>query len=196
MVVATVAAFLLFWLRDYWLLQLGRPACIMRRFRIYAALVFTAAILAWLLARSQSPDQFFSTVGSARSLIALFAFHAVAAAACFWLRRTGRHHLAWLAAMIPAPAAWILLAETILLATRMNEIGRRSLVCGVAALWIAPMAFWLSRGEHSGMRLEDQDYVVNFAGWTNCFGAGLVVLAISPDAIDSFNAAIAGLSGK
>jgi len=38
------------------------------------------------------------------------------------------------------------------------------------------------------------DYVLGFAGWTNCFGAGLTVLAIPPAAVESFEIAIRALS--
>src|SRR5450631_865647 len=100
MILVTAAAFILFWLRDYWLLQLGPSRSIARRVWSYAALVTLAAVFVWLSARTDNPAQFFTPVASTPALIALFTFPALAAIVCFWMRRTGRYHLAWLAAMI------------------------------------------------------------------------------------------------
>src|ERR1035438_9569054 len=113
MIVATMAAFILFWLRDYWLLQLGPSRSIARRVWIYAALVSMAGLLVWMLASTDKTAQFVREIESPPWLIGLFAFHSIAAVACFWMKWTGRYHLAWLAAMVPAPVAWVLFARVL-----------------------------------------------------------------------------------
>ena len=96
-------------------------------------------------------------------MIALFAFHSIAAVACFWMKRTGRYDLAWLAAM-------------------------------VSALLIAPILLAVLRGHRLKMGFDELDYVLGFAGWTNCFGAALAVLTIPPAAVESFETAVRALS--
>ena len=103
MILVTAAAFLLFWLRDYWLLQLGPWRSVAQRVWIYAGFVSMAALLVWVLASTHKTEQFISDIQSPPWLIGLFAFHSIAAVACFWMKRAARYDLPWLAAMVPAP---------------------------------------------------------------------------------------------
>src|SRR5258708_33150598 len=106
MILVTAAAFLLFCLRDYWLLQLGPSRSVARRVWIYAALVSMAGLLVWALASTRKTAQFIGAIEPPPWLLSLFAFHSIAAVACFWMKRTQGYDLAWLAAMVPAPGAW------------------------------------------------------------------------------------------
>jgi hypothetical protein len=195
MILVTAAAFLLFWLRDYWLLQLGPVRSVARRVWIYAALVFMAGLLIWLLASTQKTAQFVSDIESPPWLIGLFAFHSIAAAACFWMKRTGRYQIAWLVAMVPAPVAWILFARVLFTAndTIVASV-KGTLILVVASLLIAPILHTMLRGHRLEMGLDELDYVLGFAAWTNCFGVGLVLLAIPSAAVESFEIAIHALS--
>jgi hypothetical protein len=195
MMLVTAAAFLLFWLRDYWLLQLGPSRSVARRVGIYAVLVSIAGLLVWVLASTHSTAQFISDIESPPWLAGLFAFHSIAAIACFWMKWTGRYHLAWLAAMVPAPVAWVLFARVLFTANdTIAEPVKGAVILVVASLLIAPILLTVLRGHRLEMGIDELDYVLGFAGWTNCFGAGLVVLAIPPAAVESFEIAIRALS--
>jgi hypothetical protein len=195
MILVTASAFLLFWLRDYWLLQLGPSRTVARRVRIYAVLVSIAGLLVWVLAATHNAAQLISDIQSPPWLIGLFAFHSVAAVACFWMKSTGRYQLAWLAAMVPAPVAWVLFARVVLTANdTISGPVKGAVILAVASLLIAPILLAVLRGHRLEMGVEELDYVLGFAGWTNCFGAGLVVLAIPPAAVESFETAVRALS--
>ena len=195
MILVTAAAFLLFWLRDYWLLQLGPSRSVARRVWIYAALVSMAGLLIWALASTQNTAQFISDIESPPWLIGLFAFHSIAAVACFWMKRTERYDLAWLAAMVPAPVAWVLFARVVFTANdTLAEPVKGAVILVVASLLIAPILLAVLRGHRLDIGLDELDYVLGFAGWTNCFGAALAVLAIPPAAVESFETAVRALS--
>ncbi len=195
MILVTAAAFLLFWLRDYWLLQLGPSRNVARRVWIYAALVSMAGLLIWALASTHKTAQFIGDIESPPWLVGLFAFHSIAAVACFWMKRTERYDLAWLAAMVPAPVAWVLFARVVFTANdTIAEPLKGTVILVVAALLIAPVLLTVLRGHRLDIGLDELDYVLGFAGWTNCFGAALAVLAIPPAAVDSFETAVRALS--
>lgn len=195
MILVAASAIILFWLRDYWLLQVGPARSIAWRLWIYAGLVSAAGLLIWMLAWTQNTARFISAIESPPWLIGLFAYHSIAAGVCFWMKRTERYHLAWLAAMVPAPAAWILFARVLFSTNeRTDDPTKAAIVTAVAVLWILPIALAVLRGHRLEMGIEDLDYVLSFAGWINCFGAGLVVLALSPAAVESFEVAIRALS--
>ncbi len=195
MILVTAAAFLLFWLRDYWMLQLGPARSVARRVWIYAGVVSMAGLLVWVLASTHNTEQFVSDIESPPWLIGLFAFHSIAAVACFWMKWTGRYHLAWLAAMVPAPVAWVLFARVLFRANEtITEPVKGAIILLVASLLIAPILLAVLRGHRLEMGVEELDYVLGFAGWTNCFGAGLTLLAIPPAAVESFEIAIRALS--
>ena len=195
MILVTAAAFFLFWLRDYWLLQLGPSRSVARRAGIYAVLISIAGLLVWVLASAHNAARFINEIESPPWLISLFAFHSMAAAACFWMKSAGRYDLGWLAAIVPAPVAWVLFARVLFSENdTVVEPLKGALVITVASLLIAPILLAVLRGQRLEMGVEELDYVVGFAGWTNCFGAGLSVLAIPPAAVESFDIAIRALS--
>ena len=195
MILVTAAAFILFLLRDYWLLQLGPARSVAWRVWVYAGLVTMAGLSVWLLGSTENPGRFVSAIESPPWLIGLFAFHSIAAVVCFWMKRAGRYDLAWLAAMVPAPVAWVLFARVLFSSNEsMSSATKGAIVSAFAALWILPIVLPVLRGRLLEMGIEDLDYVLGFAGWINCFGAGLVVLAISPATVESFEVAIRALS--
>jgi hypothetical protein len=195
MILVTAAAFLLFWLRDYWLLQLGPWRSVAQRVWIYAGFVSMAALLVWMLASTHNTEHFISDIQSPPWLIGLFAFHSIAAVACFWMKRSARYDLAWLVAMVPTPVAWVLFARVVFAANNtVDEPIKGVVILVVASLLIAPVLLAVLRGRRPDMGLDELDYVLGFAAWTNCFGAALAVLAIPPAAVESFETAVRALS--
>ena len=195
MILVTAAAFILFWLSDYWLLQLGSARNVVWRAWVYTVFVSSAGLLVWVLASARNTADLISALESTPLIIGLFVFHSIAAVACFWMKRTERYDLAWLAAIIPAPVAWVLFARVVFTANDpMVEHSRGAIILVVASLLIAPILLAVLRGHRLEMGLDELDYVLGFAGWTNCFGAGLTVLAIPPAAVESFEVAIRALS--
>jgi hypothetical protein len=194
MILVTAAAFILFWLRDYWLLQIGSARRVVRRVWVYAGLVSFAGVLVWVFASTQDTAELIGAIESTPLLIGLLAFHALAAVACFWIKRTGSYHLAWLAAIVPAPVAWVLFARVVFSTKNTSDPAKAAMVGAFAALWILPIALTALKGRLLELRVEDLDYVLSFAGWINCLGCGLVVFAISPGAADSFQIAIRALT--
>jgi len=195
MLLVTAAAFFLFWLRDYWLLQLGPARRVGCRVWIYVGTIALVGVGVWAVTAPRNAPQFISRTESFPLLTVLFAFHILSAAACFWLKRTERYHLVWFAAMIPAPAAWVLLAKVVSKQSA-DDPSRAGIVGGVAVVWVLAMLLAVLRAHGGQMAVGDLDYVTGFAGWLNCFGAGLVVVAISPDAVESFAVAIRALAWR
>ena len=195
MILVTASAFLLFWLRDYWLLRLGPSRSVARRMWIYAALVSMAGLLIWVLASTHKAAQFIGDIESPPWLVGLFAFHSIAAVACFWMKRTGRYDLGWLTAMVPAPVAWVLFARVVFTANdTIAESVKGAAILVVTCLLIAPILLAVLRGHRLVVGLDELDYLLGFAGWTNCFGAALAVLAIPPAAVEAFETAVRALS--
>ncbi len=149
----------------------------------------------WALASTHKTAQFIGDIESPPWLVGLFAFHSIAAVACFWMKRTERYDLAWLAAMVPAPVAWVLFARVVFTANdTIAEPVKGTVILVVASLLIAPILLAVLRGHRLDLGLDELDYVLGFAGWTNCFGAALTVLAIPPAAVESFETAVRALS--
>ena len=140
MILVTAAAFILFWLRDYWLLQLGSARNVVWRAWVYTVFVSFAGLLVWMLASARNTAELVSELESTPLIIGLFAFHSIAAVACFWMKRTGRYDLAWLAAIVPAPVAWVLFARVVFTADDATvEPWKGAVILVVASLMIAPV---------------------------------------------------------
>jgi len=194
MLVVTASALMLFWLRDYWLLQLGPPEGIRRRFGVYAFIVVMAAISVCQITRHENARGVLITIESPPFLVALFVLHAAAAVGSSWIRQKNHYQKAWLISMIPAPAAWVLLAQVMILPdVDLGAAVKPWIVAIAGAAWIIIMAFCIWRTQCNGSVFKEIDYAVEFSCWINWFGAGLVVFVLSPVAADSFREAMRGL---
>jgi hypothetical protein len=179
MILVTLAAVLLFWSRDCLLLRIGPPRKLPRRVWIYSALVFMMAMLLGTLALSFGPHQFLAIIRSPRVFVPLIAFHLAAAITCFWLKQTERYDSAWLVAMIPAPGVWFLLAQATLLPVSASGNFVTSLIVGlVSALWVSMMIVTVLQMRRNEMPVEEMDFAIGLAGWSNCLAIGLVSITI------------------
>jgi hypothetical protein len=179
MILVTLAAVLLFWGRDYLVLRIGPPRSVPRRVWIYSAVVFMMAMLLGTLTLSYGPYEFLALLHSPQVFVSLIAFHLAAAIACFWLKQTERYDSAWLAAMIPAPGVWFLLAQATLLPAYGWGTFTTSLVVGlVSALWATMMIVTVLQMRRREIPVEDMDFAMGLAGWSNCLAIGLVSITL------------------
>ena len=184
--IVAITAAVLFWLRDYWLLQLGPRRKVYFRIALHVLLVVFAA--SWI---ATDLDHLVPVFRSTVFLLLLFGFHSALAWYCFWIRRTSQYNLVRLVAALPAPTLWVLMAQTIATAETASARSRLTLILGT--VWVLSMAVMVSRAIKIQLDADAIEYIVNFAGWVNCFGAGLVILAISPAALESFRGAVRAL---
>ena len=179
MILVTFAAALLFWCRDYLVLRIGPPRRVPRRVWMYSAVVLIMAMLLATLAVSFGPYEFLGFLHSPQVFVSLIAFHLAAGIACFWLKHTERYDSAWLAAIIPTPGVWFLLAD----ATFLPSYGLTALVTPlivgvVSALWVTLMIVTVLQLRGRQMPVEDMDFAMGLAGWSNCLVIGLVSITI------------------
>ena len=179
MILVTLAAALLFWGRDYLVLRIGPQRRIPQRAWTYSAVVFTMATLIGALTLSFDPHEFFALLHSPQVFVLLIGFHLAAGMACFWLKQTERYGSAWLVALIPAPGVWFLLAQATFLPAYGWGSFTTSLTVGlVSALWIILMIVTVLQAKRPPMPVEDMDFAIGLAGWSNCVAIGLVSIII------------------
>jgi hypothetical protein len=179
MILVTLAAALLFWGRDYLVLRIGPQRKTPRRVWMYSAVVVMMALLLGTLTLSLGRYEFLAILHSPQVFISLIGFHLAAGIACFWLKQTGRYDSAWLVAMIPAPGVWFLLAQATFLPAYGWPTFATPLIVGfVSVLWIALMIAMVLQVKSRPMPVEDMDYAIVLAGWSNCVAIGLVSIAI------------------
>jgi hypothetical protein len=145
---------------------------------MYSAVVFLMAMLLGTLTLSFGPFEFLALIRSPQIFVALIAFHLAAGLACFWLKETERYDCAWLVAMIPAPGVWFLLAQATYLAYSWGNFATSFIVGLVSAMWIALMIVTVLQIGRREMPVEDMDFAIGLAGWSNCLAIGLVALTI------------------
>jgi hypothetical protein len=179
MILVTLAAALLFWSRDFLVLRIGPQRSVPRRVWMYRAVVFMMAMPLVTLTLSFGPYEFLALLHSSQVFISLIAFHLGAGIMCFWLKQTERYDSAWLAAMIPAPGVWFLLAKaTFLPAYGLGPFATSLIVGLVSALWITLMILIVLQMGRRQMPVEDMDFAMGLAGWSNCLAIGLVSITI------------------
>jgi hypothetical protein len=168
----------LFFLRDCFLLRMGPTRLLSARLGLYAV-VLLASILLVSGATSQlggnEPLQLFQTP---RAILLIVGFYALLVPVCLWIRRTDRHHRAWLLATAPNP----LLAFSIALPAR-TMFPSASVHAVMAAsgflafVWIGLIALWLERTAHARMDVPDLDFSIGFAGFVNSIALLLLPVA-------------------
>jgi hypothetical protein len=180
MIVLAAAAFILFWLRDYSVLRMGPPRRITLRLSVYVISIALTAMLVWLVAVRDGSFLFGHINQSFRLVFALASWQVAATAACLSLGSTKRYDLAWLAAVIPAPAFWTLSARIAFgSGNTQAEPWSSFAYCAVFASWVLLMALTLLRRRPADMPPDELDFAVDMAGWSNCVGIGLVALSAS-----------------
>jgi len=179
MILVTLAVALLFWSRDYLVLRIGPQRRVTRRVWMYSTGVFVMAMLLGALILTFGLYEFPVLLDSHQVFVSLIAFHLAAGILCFWLKQTERYDSAWVVALIPAPAVWFLLAKATFLPAYGLGPPATSLIVGlVSALWIFLMLVTVRQVGQRQMPVEDMDFAMGLAGWSNCLAIGLVTIAI------------------
>jgi hypothetical protein len=81
--------------------------------------------------------------------------------------------------MIPAPGVWFLLAQATFLPAYGWGAFTTALTVGlVSALWITLMIVTVLQTTRRPMPVEDMDFAIGLAGWSNCVAIGLVSITI------------------
>jgi hypothetical protein len=167
-----ITTWIVFSIRDYWLLEaFGR-----RRNRTASAwylalmLLVAAAISAvWL-----TEPPLLDSILVPRFLACALAAHAALSACPILLARSGRLYAASVVALAPAPAAWILL-----MLASVSITGGDSRAAAITAAWIAitsalTVAAAGSRFAVHEASADDRTFPVRFAACSNCLAVCLI----------------------
>jgi hypothetical protein len=146
---------------------------------MYSAVVFMMAMLLGTLTLSFGPYEFLALLHSPQIFVWLIGFHLAASIVCFWLKQTERYNSAWLVAMIPAPGVWFLLARATFLPAYGWDRFATSLIVGlVSAAWVSMMIVTVLQMKRGPLPVEDMDFAMALAGWSNCLAIGLISITI------------------
>jgi hypothetical protein len=161
-------ALILFFLRDYLLLQMGPVRLLSARLRLYALVVFASILLVSGTTFRLSDEKFFNLFQTPRVVLPIVGFYALFVTICLWIRRSGRHHRAWLLAMAPNP----LLAFCVALLPRLvfSSSSMYSITAGsvlAACVWIGLISLCLRGTVEVRMDASDLDFSIGIAAWVN-----------------------------
>src|SRR5579871_2713475 len=162
-----LAAIVLFWSRDCFVLQIGPPRTIARRVFIYCSTVLIIAVAGWILVANSTTDQLQRFRHSRQLLVVLICSQLIGAGTCLWIRNTRRYCDAWLVALLPAPGSWLLIESTLPLPAYDWHFFQSSFILGVA-LWIASTTLIVLRCGRNKMPIEVMDFAISAAGLSNC----------------------------
>lgn len=158
----------LFFLRDYFLLRMGPARLFSTRLRLYAVVLLASVLLVSASTSQLSGEELFRLFQTPRVILLTVAYHTVLALICLWIRRTDRHHRAWLLAVVPNP----LLAFCIALLARLmfTSASVYALIAGSGFpgfVWIGLITLCLERTADAHMDVPDLDFSIGFAGFVN-----------------------------
>jgi hypothetical protein len=166
----------LFFLRDYFLLRMGPTRLLSTRLRLYAIVLLAFVLLVSGATSQLGGEDLLQLFQTPRAILLIVGFYALLVPVCLWIRRTDRHHRAWLLATAPNP----LLGFSIALLTRVMfpAASVYAVMAGsgfLAFVWIGLIALWLLRTAGDRMDVPDLDFSIGFAGFVN-----LIALLLLP----------------
>jgi hypothetical protein len=163
-----IPVFLVFFvLRDILLLRIGPPAKLFPRFRIYAAVQLTVVVLASVATNALDTNRILLFSRSPSIVLSVMAFYAALAALCLLVRRTDRHHRAWLLAVIPNPM--LALGVTVIARCMVPEWWPKAGIVTptlLACLWIGIVGLSL-KGKNELLDVSELDSSLGVAGLVN-----------------------------
>jgi hypothetical protein len=158
----------LFFLRDYFLLRMGPTRLLSARLRLYAVVLLASVLLVSGATSQLGGEELLQLFQTPRAILPIVGFYALLVPVCLWIRRTDRHHRAWLLAAIPNP----LLAFSIVLLARVMfpSASVYAVLAGsgfLAFVSIGLIALWLRTTADAHMDVPDLDFSIGFAGFVN-----------------------------
>jgi hypothetical protein len=158
----------LFFVRDYFLLRMGPARLLSARLRLYAAVLFGSVLLVSGATSRLGGEELFQLFQRPRVILLTVVCYTALALICLWIRRTDRHHRAWLLAVVPNP----LLAFCIALLARLMfpTASVYALIAGSGLpgfIWIGSITLCLERTAGARMDVPDLDFSIGFAGFVN-----------------------------
>ena len=159
---------ILFFLRDYFLLQMGPARLLSARLRRYALVVLASVLLVSGATSRLSDEEFLNLFRMPRVVLPVVGFYALFVTMGLWIRRSGRYRCAWLLAMAPNP----LLAFCVALFTRLvsSSSSMYSITAGsvlAACVWIGLISVCLRGTAEGRMDASDLDFSIRVAAWVN-----------------------------
>jgi hypothetical protein len=167
-----ITAWIVFSIRDYWLLETFAEGRNRTASAWYLALTLLVAAIISAVWLTEPPLA--DSILTPRFLACALAAHAALSACPMLLARSGRLHAASVVALAPAPAAWILL-----MLASMNIAGGNSRAAAITAAWIAitsalTVAAAGSRFAAPDASADDRAFPVRFAACSNCLALCLI----------------------
>ncbi|MBV9771418.1 MAG: hypothetical protein JOZ32_17740 [Bryobacterales bacterium] len=98
------------------------------------------------------------------------------------VKRSGGHDRDWLVTILPAPALWIIVGWIPLAPNgAVSDLSKARGICAVTVLWIAAIAATVLRVRPRDMHLDDMDFAIDVAAWSNWISLGLIGATIPLD---------------
>jgi hypothetical protein len=159
---------ILFFLRDYLLLQMGPARAPSARSRFYSVVLLASVFLVSGALSRLSDKQILHLFRAPSVTFPVVGYYAALIPFCLWLRRTDRHYRAWILAVAPNP----LLAAGIALLGRLlsppSPLYAEIIASGfIACVWIALIGASLKGTDEIRMNASDLDYSMRVAACVN-----------------------------
>jgi hypothetical protein len=156
-----------FFARDWLLLRMGPGATTIPRLRQYGVVQLMSMVLFSTVMFSVRTERLLEIAFAPAVTLAVVLFYGVLLAVCIWIRRTDRHRLAWLIALLPNPAligAIVALAR--LLLPRDSSLAM-VLALLLTSLWIALIDLSVWKARSAPLDAPDLDFSLIVAGLAN-----------------------------
>jgi hypothetical protein len=157
-----------FFTRDWLLLRMGPAATTVARLRPYGVVLLLSMVLLSSLTFSARTDKLLEIVFAPSVTLAVVLLYGVLLAGGIWIRRTDRHQVAWLIAIVPNPV--LIGAIAVLARTLLPEASQLATVLGstlLMSLWIGLIGFSVWEARNAPLDVPDLDFSINLAGLVN-----------------------------
>jgi hypothetical protein len=179
LLIAAISTWIVFCIRDYYLIHAGSSAELRRRATCYSFGTLATTAVVWLALMIAGPYRVWVAVHSPWLLGAAIAIHVLMTTLAIWMERSGAHESSWRICLFPAPAPWILL--TLICSGLMSSPGAGRAPMAILLIPIAWAAFvrLTIRSERYALPSTDwPGFSVVYAGWANSMACYLVPLIV------------------
>lgn len=171
--------FLIFFVRDCFLLRMGPISKTRNRLSVYFAATVGSVIPLAALTNSMTTDALLGKFWSPPISLSCLLFYGALLAFCVWIRRSEHHRFAWRIAVIPNP---VLVGGVALFARLILPIGWSGAAAFVAAIfaafWVGLVGLWVWRRRETLMDVPELDFSLEFAGLASSAIVAISVLGL------------------